>query len=70
MFAPAGTPGDVVAHLSREINKVLAEPATRQKIEDLGANVRQNSAEEFAALVQRETVKFAQLVKQIGIKPE
>lgn len=70
VFAPAGTPGDVVAHLNREINKVLAEPATKQKIEDLGANVRQNSADEFAAFVQRETVKFAQLVKQIGIKPE
>ena len=70
VFAPTGTPNEVVAQLNREVNKVLAEAATRQKIEDLGAIVRQLTLDEFAEFVKRETVKFAQLVKQIGIKPE
>ena len=70
VFAPAGTPNDVVVQLNREINKALAEPATKQKIEDLGAIVRQTTPDEFADFVKRETVKFATLVKQIGIKPE
>ena len=70
VFAPAGTPNDVVVQLNREINKALAEPATKQKIEDLGAIVRPVSPDEFADFVKRETVKFAGLVKQIGIKPE
>lgn len=70
VFAPAGTPNEVVSQLNREINKVLAEPAARQKIEDLGAAVRQVSPDEFADFVKRETAKFAALVKQIGIKPE
>ena len=70
VFAPAGTPNDVVVQLNREVNKVLAEPAAKQKIEDLGAIVRQTTPEEFADLVKRETVKFATLVKKIGIKPE
>ena len=70
MFAPAGTPNDVVAQLNREINKVLAEGATKQKIEDLGAVVRPLSSDEFTEFVKRETAKFATLVKQIGIKPE
>lgn len=70
VFAPAGTPNEVVAQLNREINKVLAEPAAKQKIEDLGAIVRQTTPEEFADFVKRETAKFATLVKQIGIKPE
>ena len=69
VFAPAGTPNDVVMQLNREINKVLAEPAAKQKIEDLGAIVRQTTPDEFADFVKRETAKFATLVKQIGIKP-
>lgn len=70
VFAPVGTPGDVTLLLNREINKVLAEPAAKQKIEDLGAVVRQTTQEEFADFARRETAKFAALVKQIGIKPE
>ena len=70
VFAPAGTPNEVVVQLNREINKVLADPAAKQKIEDLGAIVRQTMPEEFADFVKRETAKFAILVKQIGIKPE
>ena len=38
-FAPKGTPKDVVARLNSEINKILADPATRQKLLDAGANV-------------------------------
>ncbi len=70
VFAPAGTPAELVVQLNREINKVLAEPATRQKIEDLGAIVRPLAPDEFSEFVRRETIKFASLVKQIGIKPE
>jgi tripartite-type tricarboxylate transporter receptor subunit TctC len=49
---------------------VLAEPAAKQKIEDLGAIVRPLPPDEFTEFVKRESAKFAALVKQIGIKPE
>ena len=70
VFAPAGTPPELTTLLNREINKVLAEPAAKQKIEDLGALVRTVTPDEFADFVKRESAKFAALVKQIGIKPE
>jgi tripartite-type tricarboxylate transporter receptor subunit TctC len=70
VFAPTATPADVIAQLNREINKVLADPAAKQKIEDLGAIVRTVSPDEFARFVANETGKYQQLVKQIGIKPE
>ena len=38
-FAPKGTPAEVIARLNSEINKILADPATRQKLLDAGANV-------------------------------
>ena len=70
VFAPAATPADIALQLSREINKVLADPAVKQKIEDLGAVVRVTTPEQFSSFVQSETTKYQQLVKQIGIKPE
>lgn len=70
VFAPSATPADVVVQLNREINKVLADPAAKQKIEDLGAIVRTVSPDEFARFVATETTKYQQLVRQIGIKPE
>ncbi len=70
VFAPADTPSELAVQLNREINKVLTEPAARQKIEDLGAIVRPLTPDEFSDFVKRETTKFASLVKQIGIKPE
>ena len=70
MFAPAATPAEVIALLNREINNVLADPAAKQKIEDLGAIVRTVTPDEFARFVAGETTKYQHLVKQIGIKPE
>ncbi len=38
-FAPKGTPKDVIARLNGAINEILADPPTRQKLLDAGANV-------------------------------
>ena len=70
VFAPAATPNEIVMQLNREINKVLADAAPKQKIEDLGAIVRAVTPEQFASFLQSETAKYQQLVKQIGIKAE
>src|ERR1041384_2739857 len=45
-FAPRGTPQAVIARLNAEINKILADPETRQKLTDAGANVVPQSPEQ------------------------
>jgi tripartite-type tricarboxylate transporter receptor subunit TctC len=69
-FAPKGTPKEVIARLNSEINKVLADPPTRQKLLDAGANVAQSSTEEFAAFVKAETEKYERIIKLTGVKAE
>jgi tripartite-type tricarboxylate transporter receptor subunit TctC len=69
-FAPKGTPKEVIARLNAEINKVLADPPTRQKLLDAGANVSQSSTEEFAAFVKAETEKYERIIKITGVKAE
>jgi tripartite-type tricarboxylate transporter receptor subunit TctC len=69
-FAPRGTPQDVIARLHGEINKILADPATRQKLVDAGANVMPQSIEQFAAFVQAESDKYERIIRETGVKPE
>jgi tripartite-type tricarboxylate transporter receptor subunit TctC len=69
-FAPRGTPKEVVARLNREINGVLADPDTRQKLIEAGANVTPLSVDQFAAFVKAESTKYAGIIKDAGLKPE
>jgi len=67
LFAPAGTPADIVNRLNAEVRTVLAMPDVRQRIlatanEPWGAF----STEEFNAFVRTEIVKWAKVVKESG----
>lgn len=69
-FAPKGTPKEVMARLNTEINKILNDPATRQKLTDAGANVVPQSTEQFAAFVAAERAKYERIIRETGVKPE
>ena len=69
-FAPKGTPKEVIARLNGEINKILADPETRQKLLDAGANVVPQSTEQFAGFVAAESAKYERIIRETGVKPE
>jgi tripartite-type tricarboxylate transporter receptor subunit TctC len=69
-FAPKGTPKEAIARLNSEINKILTEPETRQKLLDAGANVTPISTEQFAAFVAAESAKYERIIRETGVKPE
>ena len=66
VFAPAGTPPDIVKRLNAEIVKILNLPDVREKLAALGAELAGNSPEEFAVMVKAEVVKWAEVVKKSG----
>ena len=68
VFAPAGTPPEIVKRLNAEIVKALNLPDVREKLGSLGAEIVANSPEEFSALVKAEVVKWAEVVKKSGAK--
>ena len=70
VMAPAGTPRDIVAKLHGELVKALKLPEVQQRIVDLGAYPIGNTPEEFSAQIIRERERWAQVVKEAGIKPE
>ena len=68
VFAPAGTPPDIVKRLNAEIVKILKLPDIKEKLTGLGAEPVGNTSEEFAAMVKSEVVKWADVVKKSGAK--
>ena len=70
LFAPAGTPRDVVDRLNAEITKVVQLPEVRNRLMELGAEPGPMKPAEFAAWVQSEVNKWTKLVREAGITPE
>jgi tripartite-type tricarboxylate transporter receptor subunit TctC len=69
-FAPRGTPKEVIARLNSEINKILADRETKQKLLDAGANVVPLSTEQFATFVRAERTKYERIIRETGVKPD
>jgi tripartite-type tricarboxylate transporter receptor subunit TctC len=68
VFAPAGTPPEIIRRLNTEIVKILKLPDVSEKLVGLGAEPVGNTSEEFTALVKAEVVKWADVVKKSGAK--
>jgi tripartite-type tricarboxylate transporter receptor subunit TctC len=68
LFAAAGTPDAVLAKLHAEINKVLAEPEVRARLNAAGGlEPYITTPEEFTAQIRRDYDKYGKLVKDIGV---
>ena len=67
IFAPAGTPPDVVAKLSSSIKQALELPETKTRASVAGIDLRYQPPAELDALVKRETEFWAKTIKAAGI---
>ncbi len=70
IFAPAGTPKEIVQKLNAEIVKVLRMPDVAKRLEDLGPEPAGNTPEEFAAFQKAEIAKWAKLIKAANISAD
>lgn len=66
LFAPAGTPDDVVKVLHEAIAEALKDPEVIEKFSAQGAQVHSETPEEFAEFIAAETAKWADVVKKSG----
>ena len=70
VFAPAGTPPQILGRLQLDIAAVLDSAETRKRFEHEGAEALRMTAVQFGDLVSAETVKWTSVVKQAGMKAE
>lgn len=70
MFAPAGTPKDIVDKISGEMARILASPDIVERLVNQGLEPFISSPEQFAALLKSDMAKFATLIKDANIKAD
>ena len=70
LFAPAGTPREIVRALNAEVVRVLAMPDVRERLLDSGAEIIGNSPEEFAAYLAAEMPKWAKVAREADIRAD
>ena len=70
LFAPAGTPKEIIAKVHDAASSVLRSAAISRKLAADGTDPVANTPEEFARVLRAETEKWGKVVRAAGIKPE
>jgi tripartite-type tricarboxylate transporter receptor subunit TctC len=70
VFAPAGTPREIVDKLNMALVKMTQDKVTREKMAALGFDAFGSTPDELGAFVATELVKWNKLVKNAGIQPD
>ena len=66
LFAPAGTPKEVIDALNAAANQAVADPTVKAKLADFSATVVGSTPEALGEHVQKELAKWAPIVKESG----
>ena len=67
IFARVGTAPEVLSLLNKAMREVLLIPEVQSKYVELGVEAKASSAEELAARIQAEIVKWAAVIEKAGI---
>lgn len=70
MGAPRNTPKEIITKLNSEINAVMAEPAMKTRLVELGGEPRIQTPDAFGAEIVAETEKWRKVVEGAGLKVE
>jgi tripartite-type tricarboxylate transporter receptor subunit TctC len=68
LFAPKGTPPEVIDKLSEALREVVAEPAVRQHLAEIGFEAKWMAPKEFAERLAADIELWATLTKEAGIE--
>ncbi len=70
LFAPSGTPFDIVTRLSAEIRTIIEMPEVKAQIAQIGFEVFGSTPQELGLFVKDQLVRTERMVKDAGIEPE
>ena len=70
LFAPRGTPADIVTRLNAEARKYLATPEAREAYGKLGHEAEGSTPEQLAALVRTDGERYGRVIREANIRIE
>jgi tripartite-type tricarboxylate transporter receptor subunit TctC len=68
VFGPAGMPRELVHKLNAEINKALALPEIRTRMDAIGVEVVTSTPEQLATQLRQDTERYGKVIRDLGIK--
>lgn len=69
-YGPAGMPRALVERINTEINKALAMPEVRARLESIGVDVVQSTPEQLTSALLRDSERYAKMIKDLNIKAD
>lgn len=70
LWAPSGTPSEIVQKINQEVQAILDSKATRDTFHKMGAEIMTGSAQDFADYHRSEFERWTTFMRQSGIKPQ
>lgn len=70
VFAPAGTPLDVVDRIARDLSAAAQAPDVKERLASLGTEPMPMTPLEFKQFVDSEILESSKVIKAAGIKPQ
>ena len=70
LFAPAGTPPEIVRKVNAEVMRIMRLPEVARRMEVEGERFTLNTPEEFAQFIRADTERWSKVVREAGIKAD
>jgi len=68
VIAPAGLPRPVLDRLNAAVNAAISEPQAKQRLAQLGSEGGGGTPEDYAALIRRDSAKWAEVIRRSGAR--
>jgi tripartite-type tricarboxylate transporter receptor subunit TctC len=68
LVAPKGTPQPIIVRLNREVVRILADPAVRQKSEATGGYIETTTPEGMRAFMRHEADRWEKALRELGLR--
>ena len=70
LYVPSGTPNDIISKLSRETTRIVAMPDLRERFQATGLEPIGGAPDMLAARIEQDSIKWAKVLGDLGIKEE
>jgi len=68
MWAPAGTPREIISRLNQALGRILKQPEVQERLRAVGREPVHTTPEEFGRVIARDVAKWSKVVKAGNIK--
>ena len=70
MWAPAGTPRNIIEKVNADVRKALADPGVKEKLVNLGNDTMDMSPRQFSDFADAEIAVYGRIIRDAGVKPQ